>query len=71
MAHNPPRIWMTPAQQRAVSDATRRQLARWGSLEELADKMMDQAAQGKRVVLSPATAEYLARWVKEQVGREP
>lgn len=63
MAHNPPRVWMTDEQYRDVQRAVanRRQ---WVSLDDLADKMLARAAQGKNVVLSPGTADWLARWIK-------
>ncbi|MFC3206916.1 hypothetical protein [Aquamicrobium soli] len=68
MAHNPPREWISDEQLRAVSAAASRKRAQWVDLQDLADKMLSQAAQGKRVVLSPATADYLARWVKDRMG---
>lgn len=64
MSHNPPRVWMSDAQHRAVERAVKRKLAQWASLDDLADKMLAHAAQGKNVVLSPGTADWLARWIK-------
>lgn len=63
MAHNPPRVWMTDEQYRDVlrDVANRRQ---WVDIDDLADKMLARATQGKNVVLSPGTADWLARWVK-------
>lgn len=37
----------------------------WVDIDDLADKMLARAAAGKNVVLSPGTADWLARWVKE------
>ena len=64
MSHNPPRVWFTEAHQRGVERAAKRKLAQWQSLDDLADKMLARAAQGKNVVLSPGTAEVVGRWVK-------
>ena len=63
MAHNPPRVWMTDEQYRDVlrAVANRRQ---WRDLDDLADKMLARAAQGKNVVLSPGTAEFVGRAIK-------
>ena len=66
MAHNPPRIWMTNENYRELARAVSRKQAQWHSLDGLADKMIARAAQGKNVVLSPGTADYLARWVKDR-----
>ena len=69
MPHNPPRIWMTDEQYRDVlrAVANRRQ---WVDLDDLADKMLARAAAGRKVVLSPGTADWLARWVKGKTGSE-
>lgn len=69
MAHNPPREWITDEQLRAVADSVRRQ-RQWVDLTDLADKMIARAAAGKRVVLSPGTADWLARWIKERIENE-
>lgn len=64
MAHNPPRVWFTEEHMRQVQ----RDIARcrtWVDIDDLADKMLARAAAGKNVVLSPGTADWLARWVKE------
>lgn len=69
MAHNPPREWFTDADKRAVVDAVRRQQRQWHTAGELADRIAAEAAQGKRVVLSPGTADYVARMLR-LVGTE-
>lgn len=66
MSHNPPRVWFTDADARAVERAVARKLAQWSTIDELADKMLARAAQGKRVVLSPGTAEFVARALKKK-----
>ena len=60
MSHNPPRVWFTAADVRRVKTEIDRKRAQWCSLAELAEKMLANAKAGKRVVLSPATAEYVA-----------
>lgn len=57
---------MTDEQYRAVADAVRRR--QWVSLDDLVDKMLARAAQGRRVVLSPGTAEAVGRWVKGKIN---
>jgi hypothetical protein len=54
---------MNDAQYRDVLRAVRNR-RQWIDLDDLADKMLARAAQGKNVVLSPGTAEYVARWIK-------
>ena len=54
---------------RAVERAVRRKQAQWSTLDELADKMLARAAQGKNVVLSPGTAEVVGRALKDLTAR--
>jgi hypothetical protein len=68
MAHNPPREWITNEQLRAVAADANRKLAQWHSLDDLADKMLERALAGKRVVLSPGMAEVVGRWVKGKIN---
>ena len=64
MAHNPPRVWITEAHMEDVRQAAKRKQAQWVDLDDLADKMLARAACGKNVVLSPGTAEFVARVLK-------
>lgn len=68
MSHNPPRVWLTDADMRRVHDDIERKQREWHSAQELADRMLARARQGRRVVLSPGTAEYLALFVKGRCG---
>ena len=65
MAHNPPRVWFTEKDARAVRLAVARKQRQWSTLDDLADKMLARAAEGKRVVLSPGTAEVVGRALKK------
>jgi len=60
---------MTPGHDRAVRLAVARKLAQWVLLDDLADKMLALAAQGKRVVLSPGTAEVVGRVLRDLTTR--
>jgi len=55
---------MTDDKLQAVAKNAERQKRQWHSLDELADKMLVRAKQGKRVSLSPATAEFIAMALK-------
>lgn len=61
---------MTDDDYRAVHRDAQRKMAQWISLDDLADKMLARAACGKRVVLSPGTAEVVARWIKRERTRK-
>jgi len=57
---------MTPEHNKAVRMAVERKLAQWQSLDDLADKMLARALSGRQVVLSPGTAEVVARALKKE-----
>jgi len=67
MAHNPPRVWITGQQLRNVEASARRKRQEWHSVEDLAERMQARADAGRRVVLSPGTADFLAKWIKGKV----
>ena len=71
MAHNPPRVWITDEDINRLHSEIKRRSYRWGSLTELADKMPARARQGKRVVLSPSTAEFMADALKRGAESKP
>jgi len=57
---------VTDEQLRSARDDARRKMRQWHTAEDLADKMLARAALDKRVTLSPATAEYVARLLKRE-----
>lgn len=70
MAHNPPREWFTKEHMRQVQRDVARTKRQWHSLSGLADLIASRAAaMGRNVVLSPGTAEFVAR-VLRAAGKE-
>lgn len=55
---------MTDADYKDVQRGVARKLAQCVSIDDLADKMLARADQGKNVVLSPGTAEAVGRALK-------
>jgi len=63
MSHNPPRIWFTDEHKRELVASLARR-PKWHTVEELARLIEARAAQGWNVVLTPGTADYVARMLK-------